>query len=403
MKVLIVSAFNDRGGASIAANRLLYSLKDNIDCKMLVKEIDAENQDIICNSNSLIKIFNKFTNRLENLYLRLSNKPKHNFSYSFFGSVGIVKMINNYNPDIVNLHWVCDNTLSIRDISKIKAPIVWTLHDNWPFSDGHHTFAANNFNDFNKQINKKSFWLSYKKKLFDLKKNIFVVGPSKWICENSKSSKIFADREHFHIPNPVDINTFKPIFKNELKQTFDINDDEKLIVFGGNNPLTDPNKGFNLLADALTQLKPSKCRLLVYGVKDLVPKKFKEILDDAIILGKVSDNKILNQIYNLSDLIAVPSFHENLSNTILESLSSGAPVVAFKIGGNAELIDHKKNGYLAKPYDSSDLARGIDWILSHHKSITHNCSTREKITSLYSYEAISSQYINLFSDILNTD
>ena len=48
-------------------------------------------------------------------------------------------MINSFNADIVNLHWVCNNTLSIRDIKKIKAPVVWTLHDNWPFSNGIHT------------------------------------------------------------------------------------------------------------------------------------------------------------------------------------------------------------------------------------------------------------------------
>ena len=45
-------------------------------------------------------------------------------------------MINDYDPDIVNLHWVAGNMLSVNDIRKIKAPIVWTIHDHWPFSNG---------------------------------------------------------------------------------------------------------------------------------------------------------------------------------------------------------------------------------------------------------------------------
>ena len=105
------------------------------------------------------------------------------------------------------------------------------------------------------------------------------------------------------------------------------------------------------------------------------------------------NNKILNQIYNLSDLIAVPSFHENLSNTILESLSSGAPVVAFKIGGNAELIDHKKNGYLAEFLNEKDLARGISWVLENLNNSNLNINSRERAEKYFSEEVIVKKYI----------
>ena len=61
-------------------------------------------------------------NAAENLLLKILGKPKNNFSYSIFGSFGIAKMINDYDPDIVNLHWVAGNMLSVNDIRKIKAP-----------------------------------------------------------------------------------------------------------------------------------------------------------------------------------------------------------------------------------------------------------------------------------------
>ena len=71
-------------------------------------------------------------------------------------------MINDYDPDIVNLHWVAGNMLSVNDIRKIKAPIVWTIHDHWPFSNGYHVPSyhlidgPNDPNDI-----KKTLWFKY--------------------------------------------------------------------------------------------------------------------------------------------------------------------------------------------------------------------------------------------------
>ena len=52
----------------------------------------------------------------------------------------------------------------------------------------------------------------------------------------------------------------------------------------------------------------------------------------------------------------------------MKHLAAVEPVVAFDIGGNGELIDHKINGYLAQPYDEEDLANGIKWVLRLCKS-----------------------------------
>ena len=46
----------------------------------------------------------------------------------------------------------------------------------------------------------------------------------------------------------------------------------------------------------------------------------------------------------------------------MESLSCGTPVVGFTVGGIPEIIDHKRNGFLAKPFDCTAFADGINWI-----------------------------------------
>ena len=52
----------------------------------------------------------------------------------FFISTNIHKKINKSNYDLINLHWVQGEFISIESIGKITKPIVWTLHDTWAFS-----------------------------------------------------------------------------------------------------------------------------------------------------------------------------------------------------------------------------------------------------------------------------
>ncbi len=61
--------------------------------------------------------------------------------------------------------------------------------------------------------------------------------------------------------------------------------------------------------------------------------------------------------------MVVPSLQDNLPNTVMESLAYGTPCVAFDIGGMSDMIEHKKNGYLAQAFEIQDLAKGIAWIL----------------------------------------
>ena len=82
-------------------------------------------------------------------------------------------------------------------------------------------------------------------------------------------------------------------------------------------------------------------------------------------MGHLHDDVSLVTLYSAVDVLVVPSLQENLSNVIMESLSCGTPVVGFDIGGNSDMIDHLENGYLAKPFHSENLAKGIDWILSN--------------------------------------
>ena len=85
----------------------------------------------------------------------------------------------------------------------------------------------------------------------------------------------------------------------------------------------------------------------------------------------------------------------------MESLSCGVPVIGFNVGGNSDMINHKKNGYLVRPFDASDLAYGIEWILNieNYDELCHNA--REKVIREFDSVVVAKKYIELYKEILS--
>jgi glycosyltransferase involved in cell wall biosynthesis len=103
--------------------------------------------------------------------------------------------------------------------------------------------------------------------------------------------------------------------------------------------------------------------------------------------------KELVTAYSASDMYVLPSLEDNLSNTVLESLSCQLPVVAFNTGGIPEMIQHKTNGYLAEYKSSLSLAEGINWILKYNPKSSLD-------TSLYGNEAVAQRMTEYYTEKL---
>ena len=89
-----------------------------------------------------------------------------------------------------------------------------------------------------------------------------------------------------------------------------------------------------------------------------------------------------------------PSLQDNLPNTIAEAMSCGTPCVGFNVGGIPEMIDHCRNGYVARYCDAADLAAGIRYVLSHDlRKAAH-----EKAKAAYDMLGIAQQYIQLYNE-----
>ena len=117
------------------------------------------------------------------------------------------------------------------------------------------------------------------------------------------------------------------------------------------------------------------------------------------ILSNLSRQELVS-LYNLASVMVVPSLTENLSCAIMESLSCATPVVAFNIGGNGDMIEHKVNGYLAKEKDDADLAEGILWCLENNEDNRLGKAGREKVARSYTFDVVCRQYKALYESVV---
>ncbi|AEE26584.1 glycosyltransferase family 4 protein [Francisella hispaniensis] len=411
MKILIVNTSDIQGGAARAAYRLHRSLLDaNIDSQMLVQSKASDDYTVITEDSRLRRYLNKLRPIIDGLPVRkYKHRIKTLFSPSWFGFNNIVTKINKINPDIVHLHWVNGGMLKIEDIARIKAPIVWSLHDMWAFTGGCHydeecqgflkgcgsckVLRSSSQNDLSKKVFKR------KQKTFNIKKDITIIGLSSWLNECSKNSTLLKTKSHINLPNPIDTNIFKPFYKDKARELWNLPTGKKLVLFGAMSATSDPRKGFKELNEALQKIvKTDDIELVVFGSSK--PTSAPDFSFKANYLGQLNDDVSLVTLYNAVDVMVVPSLQENLSNTIIESLSCGTPVVAFDIGGNNDMIDHNKNGYLAKPFDSQDLANGIEWILNS-KDYDYLCqNARYKVLREFDSKVVAQKYIQLYKETL---
>jgi len=294
--------------------------------------------------------------------------------------------------------------LSIEQIGQINAPIVWSLHDMWAFTGGcHYTEECNRFvkqcgsckvlNSTNDTDLSRKGYLK-KQELYTHKK-FTIVGLSQWMANSAKESSLLKNQKVVNIPNPIDTDLFHPLSKQEAREQLGLSQDKKIVLFGAMGATSDPRKGYKYLNESLALLKSENIELAIFGTnEEVIHPKFK-----TNVLGFISSDKKLNLIYNAADVMVVPSIQENLSNAIVESLSAGTPVVGFNIGGNSDMIDHQKNGYLAKSFIAQDLAQGIEFVLEQ-TSDDMNIAARHIIETTFSQDVVANQYVELYNQIL---
>lgn len=320
-----------------------------------------------------------------------------------------LRRINALSPDVVHLHFIGAGTIPIRVFEHISCPIVWTLHDMLAFTGGcHYTGDCDRYlekcgacpilkshseDDLSRTnwMRKSSAWKNVK---------ITVVSPSRWLASEARRSSLMARQEVLVIPYGIDLNCFQPLGKTESRKALGVSADRFVIAFGAAR-ITDPRKGLDLLWPALQEFSrrvgDRKCELLVFGAGGWTPPHTSFPIRNV---GMIDNDQRLAQLYSAADVFCAPSREENLANTALESLGCGTPVLAFKIGGFPDIVDHCRTGYLANPFEPESLVDGLEFLSSSRLSpedLREACRSRAE--RLFDGKTNARRYLELYNSL----
>lgn len=410
MNILTVNTTDIQGGAARAAYRLHKALiAAGVNSQMLVQTKASDDHTVIGFQSKVRKGIARLRPNLDHLPVQLyKQRTRTLFSPAFLPFSGIVDQINRLNPDIVHLHWVVGGMLRIEEIHKINAPVVWSLHDMWAFTGGCHynegcekyLLHCGSCLVLGSRRQYDLSWLNFVRKRNSLHKHpqLIIVGLSQWMTECALNSYLFKNNRVVTLPNPIDTSVYAPMGKRLARELLGLPKDKKLIAFGAINAIADPRKGFHALHKALLQLDLHGVELLVFGSSQ--PKSVLDFGFKTHYLGHLHDDLSLRVLYSAADVMVVPSLQEAFGQTASEPMACGTPVVAFGHTGLLDIIDHKENGYLAKPLDSNDLANGIAWIMNANKEVDLSLNARNKVLKEFDSNHIARQYIELYQSIL---
>ena len=368
MRVLIVNTSEKTGGAAVAANRLMEALKNNgVKAKMLVRDKDFLWERLaifICTRFSRTHLFE----------IDIANT-----------GADITRLREFKEADIIHLHWINQGMLSLAGIRKILdsgKPVVWTMHDAWPATAiCHYTRGCDSYTTRCHSCRllpagggahdlAARTWTRKRRMLAG--RSICFVTCSRWLAGVVKQSALLTGQSITSIPNPIDTRVFRPTDKREARMAAGLPLDKRVVLFVSQR-VTDERKGMeyftaamDMIADLCPDLGRNTCVAILGGHAEEVAGRLRL---PAFPLGYVSDERRIVSIYNAADVFVLPSLEDNLPNTIMEAMACGVPCVGFRIGGIPEMIDHKKNGYVAAQRDSQQ-AVAMKYIDVYNQALT---------------------------------
>jgi len=209
------------------------------------------------------------------------------------------------------------------------------------------------------------------------------------------------------ICNGVDTNRFCPVMKDRTHypEAFKTQNIRVIGAVGRVEAVKDPLtlvKAFGLLLQRCPEFKES-VRLVWIGDGPQF-KAVKDALDTYGLCKQVWFPGSRNDVPKLMqgfDLYVLPSLAEGISNTLMEAMATGLPVVATDVGGNAELVDNGRTGMLVSKANVEVLADAMNsYIESSDLRVKHGAAGRKKAEDEFSLDYMVARYMDVYDRVL---
>jgi len=416
MRILHLSSLDNTGGAARAAFRLHKGLiQQAVDSNMFVRNKYSDDEAVIRYKypRGFEKIHYKFRKgRIEadfNKYCRSRSPNQELFSDD---RSALQPGFNKQLPetDIYHLHWT-SGFVDLPDFFKtVDKPVVWTLHDMFPFTGGcHYNNGCEKYKiHCNKcpqlgSVNEKDLsyliWDRKSKAISGFKNKIIIRADSYWLANEAKKSRLFNELDIDTIHYGIETDEFIPRDKMACRKALNIPVDKRIIVFGAPG-IDNPRKGFNQLLETIIRLREihTNLFLLSFGTGTMpintgIP---------SLHLGNVGNNHLLSLIYNCGDVFVIPSLQEAFGQTALEAMSCGIPVAGFNTGGIPDMIENGLTGYLVETGSIFGLTEALNRILIQDENdyIKMAVKCRDTVLAGFTINNQADKYISVYQKLM---
>ena len=444
--VLYLSTCDYLGGAeSIARQQLNYMLEHGYDAHMLTGWKKGNSPNIsqtersrwytvlrkkyegIQSSSSLAKGAKYALKILSDPVCALSSlSGREYFNYPKSDVLNYLRRFN-YSVNLIHAHNLHSHWFDLRQLISLSKnlPVVVTLHDQWLFT-GHcaHPMNCDRWeHDCDKCPNltipyrigfdqtRKNILL--KKNIYD-RSRLYITSPSNWLLERAKKSILGqAIIEAKVIPNGIDTDMFcndNGEAKRKLTTQLGLKRESFLIVSSANHIKNNPWKDYKTLIKAAKILddhigrakyiNPPTITLLLIGSTEPCIK-----LTHINIIHKpfCQDLYEVAKLYRAADLFWHAAHVDTFPTTIIESLTSGTPVIATAVGGIPEQIINGVTGWLVKHKDAEALAlKTLDMITNTNQRIAMSLEARKYASKNFNQEHQNSFYLDFYQEVLQS-
>lgn len=414
LKVAMISHSDMLGGASVVTYRLMKALRaEGVDARMSV-------YNRLTDDPSVSQVGTAWSRGVRFAWERVGIMASNGFRREDLFKVSTAETGFNLSrdpwvreADVIFIAWINQGLLSLDDIEalgRLGKPVVWAMHDMWCLTGiCHHSLGCARYkescglcpllhsssgSDLSHRV-----W-SRKMKLYDTVPLTFVA-VSRWLADRCAESSLLSGRDVRVIPNAFPIDSFVTEPRGELTVLHGDDLDRDIILMGAAR-LDDHIKGLPMAVDALNYIfdnhpEVAQRTVAVFFGELRSPAALHKLRFPHFHAGRINDPNLLRDLYARSRVVLSSSLYETLPGTLIEGQASGCIPVTFGRGGQADIVTHLSDGYIARYADTRDLAKGILWALSHP---VDRQELHDSVRRRFSAKAVARSYIELFHQLM---
>lgn len=321
-----------------------------------------------------------------------------------------LKEVERLQPDIIHLHnihgYYLHAGLLFDFLAQWGGPVVWTLHDCWPFT-GHcahyDAVGCSKWRDgCNRCPQRREYPASWvcdssarnyddKRRLFTSLRNLILVPVSDWLARQVSES-FLGGFPIETIGNGVDLSTFAPREGVSLRNSLGITSDEKMLL--GVASVWSRRKGLDDLV-GLAQMLPDRFKMVLVGLNE---SQIRSLPSRITGVGAILSAEQLTQYYSAADVVMNLSREETFGLTTVEGMACGTPSIVYDATASPELIT-PETGAVVPCGDLQALSTAVESVTRCGKScFATPCRTRAE--ERYDSRKCYANYMKLYNRLL---